>query len=440
MSREFLVKRTFGSVVITAATNVALAGLGACTGVIAARLLGAEGRGQLAAIQLWPGVFALLAMMGLPEAIVFFVAREPARAARYIATATAMALLASIIVGGVAWVLLPGLLSSQPASVVAAARVYLLTLPAFAISGVAFHALRGVGQFGWWNVCRASSPIAWLTVLLVGWMLRVKDPSLYAYAFLAWLMVQALPVAMLILRKRPPPRVPDVGLVGPLLSYGVPAAIAVVPQSLNLRMDQMLMGALFPSERLGIYVAAVAWASVIMPLSTALGSALFPRVAGEKSSACDRITRYSRSAVLVGTLAAMSMAPITPIGVARLFGPEFADAAGPARLLLLASVLLGLNFVLAEALRGLGKPTGPLVGELWGAAVTAAVLIVLLDRLGVMGAAISSVAGYSATSVVLSRQVQVVSGASYRDLLLPRRADVRFLVSALRSSIGVSAR
>ena len=47
--------------------NIALYVLAAATGPLAARLLGPDGRGALAAIQLWPGAIATFAMLGLPD-------------------------------------------------------------------------------------------------------------------------------------------------------------------------------------------------------------------------------------------------------------------------------------------------------------------------------------------------------------------------------------
>src|SRR5713101_4590346 len=63
----------FGSrILLTAGTNGLSAVLGITTGMLAARLLGPQGRGELAAIQTWPSFIATLAMLGLPEALVYY--------------------------------------------------------------------------------------------------------------------------------------------------------------------------------------------------------------------------------------------------------------------------------------------------------------------------------------------------------------------------------
>src|SRR5262245_2797465 len=78
--------------VSTAAANAALAVIGLLTGLLTARLLGAEGRGQLAAVQAWPLFLATLGSFGLPEAIAYFVARSPSQARAALATGLLLAL------------------------------------------------------------------------------------------------------------------------------------------------------------------------------------------------------------------------------------------------------------------------------------------------------------------------------------------------------------
>src|SRR6185503_3716835 len=77
--------------VSTAAGSGALAVAGLWSGMLAARLLGVEGRGELAAAQAWPLFLANLGGSGLPETVAYFVARHPSRARATLATGLALA-------------------------------------------------------------------------------------------------------------------------------------------------------------------------------------------------------------------------------------------------------------------------------------------------------------------------------------------------------------
>jgi O-antigen/teichoic acid export membrane protein len=61
---------------LTILTNVAISLFGALGGILAARLLGPEGRGELAAAVAWGGMFTVIMSLGMPQALTFFVARD----------------------------------------------------------------------------------------------------------------------------------------------------------------------------------------------------------------------------------------------------------------------------------------------------------------------------------------------------------------------------
>src|ERR1700728_3512098 len=92
---------------LTALTNLAIGAMGFCTGIISARMLGAHGRGELAAIQTTPSVIASLAMIGMPEALVYFSAREPEQSGSYLGTAASLSLISSLPFVVLAWLSMP---------------------------------------------------------------------------------------------------------------------------------------------------------------------------------------------------------------------------------------------------------------------------------------------------------------------------------------------
>src|ERR1039457_3612071 len=155
----------------TFATNMALAGLAVATGVVAARLLGPSGEGQLTAIQTWPLLLGTLAMLGLDSALVYFIAREPDRAKQFTSTAILIGFLSSLAVGAAAWFVMPFLLSAQQPQVVSAARVFLLIGGIYAVVGIPHGSLRGAHAFTAWNLFRVAPGLAWLCILLTSWLL-----------------------------------------------------------------------------------------------------------------------------------------------------------------------------------------------------------------------------------------------------------------------------
>lgn len=389
--------------VLTAGTNGVLALLGLATGTLAARLLGPQGRGELAAIQLWPTFLATLAVLGLPEALVYHSARTPERAGRYLGSAMALALLGSVPFMLVGYLAIPFLLAAQSAEIVQAARWYLLIVPVFALVGLPYHPLRGLNRFLVWNALRLLAPLAWLVVLLGAVVTGWSRPPELAFAYLALLALLFFPVFVVVARHVRRPFRPDVGDWGPLLRYGLPAMASTLPQMLNYRLDQLLMMAFLPAQPLGFYVVAVTWGGMVQPLVSALGTTLFPHVASQADPALQAraLARGVRVGLWVSAGLGALLLALTPLGLPLLFGKGFEAAVPAALVLVVASAVAAFNGVVEDGLRGLGRPSAVLWAELAGAAVTALALLMLLPQAGIMGAALASLLGYAAATLML---------------------------------------
>ena len=94
-----------------------------------------------------------------------------------------------------------------------------------------------------------------------------------------------------------------------------------------------------------------------------------------------------------------------PALIRLLFGEGFAGAAGVGRVLLVAGVVFGLNRVLEALLQAIGRPLESSIGEGVALAVTAGGLAALLPLMGIMGAGVTSLLAYSASSAFMVRRV-----------------------------------
>jgi O-antigen/teichoic acid export membrane protein len=201
---------------------------------------------------------------------------------------------------------------------------------------------------------------------------------------------------MLVRRRFAPPVRPKKDLLLPLLKYGLPSVLTVLPRTLNLRLDQLLMAMFFDPKSLGLYVAAVAWATAPVSAVLAVSQVLFPRLSAihdvrGQTAMLRQVLRYTIPGVIV-FYAIVGI--ITPIAFPLLFGLDYQPAVGVALVLVLANCFNALNTILSSALFGLGLPKHVFTSELAGLGITAIGLALLLPRLGMMGAAITSVLAY----------------------------------------------
>ena len=418
----------FGSsALLTGGTNAVLALFGLVTGVLVARLLGPNGRGELAAIQTWPAVIATIAMLGMPETVVYYAARESDRAGRYLASAVTLALISALPFLVAGYLAMPLLLAAQSATIIAGARWYLLIVPIYALLGMPYNSLRGRGDFAFWNGIRVTPAFGWLTVLVLAWMLGRGTPRFVAAGNLVALSLLILPVTLIILKRVPGPFWPELGHWKPMLRFGLPCVIGTMPQMLNFRLDQMLMAGLMPARLLGLYVVAVAWSSATGPLLTALGSVLFPRVASQASreQQVRALAQGSRIAVLASVIVTVVVTALTPRAIPLLFGEKFTAAIPAALILVVAGGVSAFNLVTEEGLKGLGHPTSVMWAEFGGLIVTIISLWLMLRPLGIMGAALASLLGYSTVTIFLVASEGYLTGSPIANLLCPTVDEVQ---------------
>jgi O-antigen/teichoic acid export membrane protein len=116
---------------------------------------------------------------------------------------------------------------------------------------------------------------------------------------------------------------------------------------------------------------------------------------------------------------------LTPFIIELAFGANFADAAGAARILLVAGVALALARVLEAVLKGANRPLDAGAAEGIGLVFTCIGLAVLLPLAGLEGAAIASLLAYSASAAYATHRAAKAIGVTSLGLLTPRPGSHR---------------
>jgi len=342
-------------------------------------------------------------------------------------TAVLLALLGGIPLLGLAYLAMPLLLSAQNTAVVAEARFYLLVGIAVILGQVPLNALRGRGDFVVWNVLRITGTTLGLAPLILAWLLNHRTAEFVATMNLIFWGALFSAVILVVLAWRVPgPYHLQLRSWKPMLSFGLPSAVTMLPQNLNLRLDQMLMAAVFAPQLLGLYVVAVSWAAIMAPLFQAVGIVLFPHIASlaRREEQVPILARVLRFGVPLAFCAAGVLASITPWGLPLVFGRRFGASSASAIVLVFAGAILGINGMVGEGLRGLGAPKATMWSEFGGLVVTALSLGLLLKPMGIMGAAIASLLGYAAVAIQLLYWTRKLTQCNFSTLLLPRGSEV----------------
>lgn len=190
--------------------------------------------------------------------------------------------------------------------------------------------------------------------------------------------------------------------VGPLLRFGSKTIVASLSTMANSRVDQVLIAAFVGTGELGIYAVAVGISFVPQNVASSLSSALYRESAHDsvdRRLTTRRVRRAIKFSLAAAAVSAIGAAATIPI----LYGSDFRGAIVPAVILCFASAALGASSILV----GVGNSTGhPEIGS-WSSfgalLVTGFGLAVALPLLGIVGAALVTLAAYSVRWMVADR-------------------------------------
>jgi antigen flippase len=424
----------------TTGVNLLMSALSVFTGVLAARLLGPKGRGELVAIQAWPSALASLALLGTSQAVLYFCAKEPQKRSSYLSAALLVGAAGALIFSVIGFVAMPRLLASQSSAVVWGARIFLFQIWMYLFIAMPTEILRSSGRFAAWNLLRLCPMIIWVAIFAVAWLVGERSalPIASAYIVLGWLIL--MPQLFILRREGLCLTMPRWQEIRDILRFGLPAVGTFIPRMLNLRLDQILMAGFLPPAALGQYAAAVAWSGAGTFLMHGVSSVIVPKLAALRGSGrCaggPELARATRSCVLMAVLTATGLLLFASVGIPLFFGSRFTPAIRTARLLAAAGGVAGLNLVLSEGMCGLARPVSVLRAESVGVVVTLGGLWLLLRPMGIYGAAVVSMLSYAVTSCWLLAEARFITRVSPMDFLIPRRADLMLFARAVREVVS----
>ncbi len=429
------IRTSFGSqLILTIGSGSTIIAIGFITSIIIARLLGPIGRGELAAVQLWGTFFGGLALVGVPEAVVYFVGREPQAAKVYILTGVFISFVAGLPIVMIGITLIPYLLLEQRPSVATIAQWFLfLQFVLYILNWIAMSGLRGLQQFDLYNLLRPLPTFGWLIILLFAYIFKVTSVGLLTAAILVSNFISAIVGVYLVNQATPGSFRLNIKLWLPLLRFGLPTMLSLIPNYLVQygRLSQMVVAAVLSPEALGLIIVAIGWSNITNIVPQSIGQVVFPRIAAmdEDNIRQSEIARATRLTVLLSTAISIFFMLISPVVMPLIYGVEFAPSIVPALIMLLTAIPAALRKVISDILRGLNRPHIALVGELFSLGTAILLMLVFIQPWGIIGVALALLLSEVFSSVVilllLSRNAQV----HLANLLIPTFQDIQTAVT-----------
>jgi O-antigen/teichoic acid export membrane protein len=395
------------------------------TSVLSAWALGAEGRGDLAIVTMFPFVCVLVAGIGLPFAHRYWIARKPHWSSAIVTFTIVFGLVISVITIAISEIVIPRYVGERSAEVMWLLPLYLLNIPVLMMTEMFRGILEGARSFVWIGVARISfiapQAIGYLGFWWFGSLTLVVAVVVITIAQILCLMVMTLGVW-----KELKPRLSwNIGVIRKEISYGIRSYPGILTEYGVLRLDQIMLAGMASSTLIGLYMIAVALAEITATLASSVADVLMPEVAASRNKETSttlfgkslRLTMYAHTAVLIPLMIA------APFVLKWVYGAEFTSATGAFRVLLIASVLWSAGLIATSALNGFGYPGLSTIARIASAVVTVVTLLILLPIFGIMGAAISSLIGYGIMLIVAIFWLWRKRGNELWTALRPQRDD-----------------
>lgn len=413
---------------VTLLSQVGILAASLVTSVVLARVLGADGKGQLALVLQVIAIAAVVLGLGIDAANTYYVGRHGLAVGDATGDSVAAALTLTVVGIPVLYALLrfgmPALDSADATVLVFGCLLLLPSLLAAFLNGI-LVGLSDVRVTAIVGVTASVLAMGMTVGLAVSGRLSVQAAMLVTLAGAVLQVV--LQGGALRRHGRPLMRMPSVRRLRERAGYGAKAYVTTIAGFLDRRQDVLILGVLSTPAVIGIYTVGVVFAQLLWQIPRAVSPALMShslRLDGDSGAAVAATTCRITFAlsVIAMLLMAVLLLPLIPL----LYGSDFAGAYWVFLLLAPGVAVYGIAAVLINYLMAHGKPMPRIY-------VTIAVLnlvlnLILIPLMQELGAAISSTVSYSVGGVLVGLAFTRETGVSIRSTVVPRREDVRLFL------------
>jgi O-antigen/teichoic acid export membrane protein len=370
----------------TLTANAIIFGSGLLSGILAARLLGAEDRGLLAAVIFWPHFISGLGAMGLNEAIAIRTARS-GHSDTLRATVLTISLLLAIpfIIIGVPF--LPRLLGEARSGYVFFTQIYFVAF--IPLSFVAMNLLaidQGNFRFNRFNSLRVLQSAIYPLFLIVFWLSDTLSVKTAAIAVLSGTGIAALIIFWV--GKAGLLHCPSLREGGDLIKIGIRLHVTNIAMFIAGQVDKVILVLFATDQQIGFYVVAIAAANAVHSLAVSTFINIMLPAAAKFCTHSDFIPEFLvplRSLIVILFLISLALVFVIPVLLPFIYGADFIHAVPLAQVLAIAFVFVGLKKALIYLLRAWDNNRAGSFGECVTAIFLLSTSYPALRLYGIMG-------------------------------------------------------
>lgn len=371
-------------------SKLGVVAINAATGILTARALHPQGRGELSAMAIWPMVLSGSLTLGLPNALTYMIQRKPERKSEMTTAAVIMATLVGIVATVIAIGVVPFFLRNYSPETIFVARCLLPNLTIGLLLLIGRAALEAEHKFGRSGIALVMPPLLTLAMLLSFLFMHRLTPTTAAISYVVsglpafWWLFRLLPLSFHL------PFRTLLDSMRALFSYGIRSYGNDLCGTVSLYIDQAVVVGLLTPADMGVYVVSLNFSRLTNVLHQAIAGVLFPSLVNfdeRKTNAI--IDRMFRIGMGITVLATIFMLVAGRIVLTLLYGSAFAHDLFILPILTLEAGLGGCVLIAAQAFMAHNRPGLITTQQILGLSAAVPLLFVLVPVLGIRGAALS---------------------------------------------------
>jgi O-antigen/teichoic acid export membrane protein len=425
-----------GAVAQSVATKFAIMGINAATGIITARALLPVGRGELAAMILWPVFLANTLTLGFPSALTFEMKSHPKKSSELLGAALLLAIVTSAIAIALGVLFMHSWIPQYSFKAILYAQILLVTTPLTSLLNIGRGAFLARGDFSVVNGLLACSPALTLSLLIA--LLLTHSLTPYTAA-LAYAPVGVLPVGWMMWRlwvQFRPSLKSFWNSARSLFSYGVRSYGIDLCGTMALYVDQVVVVRFLMPDMMGIYVVALSLSRMLNVFHTSVVMVLFPKAVSQSPETVREMTgRAVRLSTLVTASTAACIAVLGGPLLSILYGHEYHGAALVLRILVVEVVLAGATLVLGQAFMALGRPGIVTALQITGLLLVVPLMLILVPRYGILGAGIALLLSTASRFLLVLASFPLFLRIPI-PRLVPNRADLTYITQSVSKKVN----
>lgn len=374
----------------TVLVKILILGINVSTGVITARTLAPQGRGEQAAMAMWPQFLAYTLTLGLPAALRYNLKRYPEEQSEIFSASLLLSAVLGMAATLIGVVFMPQFLPQYSPEVIHFAQWFMLMAPLILFTTIFVAALEAKEDFTTANQAQYLTPLMTLVFLVLLALTHRLTPftAVLAYA------LPTLPIFFWLLSRLWKNIYPHWYELGSsykrLINYGLRAYGIDLLGNLSVYLDQVLVVKLLTPTSMGLYAVALSLSRMLNLFPSAIGTVLLPKTAARPVEEVIALTgRAVRVSIVTTVLAAIAVMLLGPLLLQILYGNEYLKAIPVFRILVVDVVIGSTTWILAQPFMALGRPGIVTILQGFSLGITVPLMLLFIPIYGLEGAGLA---------------------------------------------------